>query len=139
LHRFRFPKSERIKSKKIFERTLLFGKKIYSRSQKIKCSFVIEELKPEITVKSYIQVAFAVNRKSGKAVWRNRLKRTLRELYRLNKHPLLEELKKSSCKLFFIISSHKLNEKIFPKLKLQDVESDVLEIFEVIKKEIKKE
>lgn len=138
MHRFRFPKSERIKSKKIFERTLLFGKKIYSSNQKIKCSFVVEALNPVIPDKSLIQVAFAVSRKSGKAVWRNRLKRILREVYRLNKHFLLEELKKRSLKLFFIISSHKLNEKNAPKLKFKDIEKDVLEIFESIKKELEK-
>jgi ribonuclease P protein component len=138
LHRFRFPKSERIKSEKIFERTLLFGKKIYSKSQKLKCSFVIEDLNPETPDKNYIQVAFAISRKSGKAVWRNKFKRILRELYRLNKHSLLDLLKAHSRKLYFIISSHKLNEKTTPKLKLRELENDMLEIFEMIKKEIEK-
>jgi ribonuclease P protein component len=139
LHRFRFPKSEKIKSKKVFERTLLFGKKLYSKSQKIKCSFVIEELNPEIPEKNYIQIAFAVSRKSGKAVWRNRVKRIFRVLYRLNKHSLIDTLKNRSRKLYVIISSHKLNEKISPKLKLRDLENDVLELFELIKKDIEKE
>jgi len=139
LHRFRFPKSEKIKSKKIFERTLLFGKKIYSKSQKLKCSFVIEELNPDTPEKNYIQVAFAVSRKSGKAVWRNKFKRILRELYRLNKHSLIDILKKRSRKLFFIVSSNKLNEKTSPKLKLRELENDMLEIIEMIKKEIERE
>lgn len=139
MHRFRFPKSEKIKSKKIFERTLLFGKKIYSKSQKLKCSFVIEELNPDTPEKNYIQVAFAVSRKSGKAVWRNKFKRILRELYRLNKHSLIDILKKRSRKLFFIVSSNKLNEKTSPKLKLRELENDMLEIIEMIKKEIERE
>ena len=139
MHRFRFPKSEKIKSKKIFERTLLFGKKIYSKSQKLKCSFVIEELNPDTPEKNYIQVAFAVSRKCGKAVWRNKFKRILRELYRLNKHSLIDILKKRSRKLFFIVSSNKLNEKTSPKLKLRELENDMLEIIEMIKKEIERE
>lgn len=139
MHRFRFPKSEKIKSKKIFERTLLFGKKIYSKSQKLKCSFVIEELNPDTPEKNYIQVAFTVSRKSGKAVWRNKFKRILRELYRLNKHSLIDILKKRSRKLFFIVSSNKLNEKTSPKLKLRELENDMLEIIEMIKKEIERE
>lgn len=139
MHRFRFPKSEKIKSKKIFERTLLFGKKIYSKSQKLKCSFVIEELNPDTPEKNYIQVAFAVSRKSGKAVWRNKFKRILRELYRLNKHSLIDILKKRSRKLFFIVSSNKINEKTSPKLKLRELENDMLEIIEMIKKEIERE
>lgn len=139
MQRFRFPKSEKIKSKKIFERTLLFGKKIYSKSQKLKCSFVIEELNPDTPEKNYIQVAFAVSRKSGKAVWRNKFKRILRELYRLNKHSLIDILKKRSRKLFFIVSSNNLNEKTSPKLKLRELENDMLEIIEMIKKEIERE
>lgn len=139
MHRFRFPKSEKIKSKKNFERTLLFGTKIYSKDQVIKCSFIIENLNPETPEKILIQVAFTVNRRSGKAVWRNRLKRILREIYRLNKHLLIETLETRSRKLLLIISSHKLNEKVNAKVKFSELEKDVLELFEMIKKEIEKE
>lgn len=138
MSRFRFPKSERIKSKKLFERTLLFGKKISSKSQKLRCSFIVEELKPE-NQKSCIQVAFAVSRKSGKAVWRNRFKRILREIYRLNKHSLIDLLEPNSKRLNLIISAFKLNEKVNPKLKFRELEKDVLELFEMIKKEIVKQ
>lgn len=136
--RFRFPKSERIKSKKIFERTLLFGKKISSKSQKLKCSFILEDFNPE-QHKNYIQVAFAVSRKSGKAVWRNRFKRLLREIYRLNKYMLIDSLKLNSRHAYLIISAFKLNEKNSPRLKYRELEKDVLELFEMIKKEIEKQ
>ncbi len=138
MNKFRFPKSERIKSKKIFERTLLFGKKISSKSQKLKCSFIIENLNSVNQEKSYIQVAFAISRKSGKAVWRNRTKRILREIYRLNKHLLIDSLKSKSKKLYFIIFSFKLNQKSNRRLKYHDLENDVLEIFETIREEIEK-
>lgn len=138
MHKFRFPKSERIKSKKIFERTLLFGKKITSKSQRLKCSFIIENLNPENKNTSQIQIAFAVSRKSGKAYWRNRLKRILREIYRLNKHRLVEILKAKSKKVYIILSSFKLNQKTRSSLKYHDIEKDVLELFEMIEKEIEK-
>ncbi|MCX8056571.1 MAG: ribonuclease P protein component [Ignavibacteria bacterium] len=138
MHRFNFPKSERIKSKKIFERTLLFGKKITSKSQKLKCSFIIEKLNPETQHNNFIQIAFAVSRKSGKAHWRNRLKRILREIYRLNKHSLIEPLSSNSKKLFIILSAFKLNQKVNPRIKYHDLEKDVLELFETIKREIEK-
>lgn len=136
--RFRFPKSEKIKSKKIFERTLLFGQKISSSSQKLKCSFILDDLNPDDADKTLIKVAFSVSRKSGKAVWRNRLKRILREIYRLNKHSLVELLERKSKRLYFIISSFKLNERQNRKLWYRDLEKDVLELFEMIKKEIEK-
>ncbi len=138
MNHFRFPKSEKIKSKKVFERTLLSGKKISPKSQKLKCSFIIEDLNSENPVKSYIQIAFAVSRKSGKAVWRNRLKRILREIYRLNKHSLIEALNLKSKKLYLIFLSYKLNQKTFPKLSYSDLEGDVLEMFEMIREEIEK-
>ncbi len=136
MHRFRFPRSEKIKSKKIFERTLLFGNKISSKSNKLKCSFILENLNPDSPEKSYIQIAFAINRKSGKAVWRNRVKRVLREIYRLNKHTLQNSLLLKSKHLYLIILLNRLNEKVKKKVRYKDLESDVLELFESIKKEI---
>ncbi len=136
MHRFRFPRSEKIKSKKIFERTLLFGNKISSKSNKLKCSFILENLNPDSPEKNYIQIAFAINRKSGKAVWRNRVKRVLREIYRLNKHTLQNSLLLKSKHLYLIILLNRLNEKVKKKVRYKDLESDVLELFESIKKEI---
>lgn len=138
MHQFRFSKSERIKSKKIFKRTLTFGKKISSKSQKLRCSFIIENIDSESQKSNYIQVAFAISRKSGEAVWRNKLKRILREIYRLNKYLLIDSLKSNSKKLYFIIYSFKLNQKINQHLRYRDLESDVIDIFETIKKEIEK-
>lgn len=136
MHRYRFPKSERIKSKKIFEKTLLFGTKLYSKSQRIKCSFILENLDIESKNESLIKVAFVIGRKSGKAVWRNKVKRKLREIYRLNKHSLISLLEQYSKKLYLIISVSKLNESFNRKVKYIELESDVLELFETIKKEI---
>ncbi len=136
MHRYRFPKSERIKSKIIFEKTLLFGSKLYSKSQRIKCSFILENLSPESRKESLIKVAFVIGRKSGKVVWRNKVKRKLREIFRLNKHSLLSLLEQYSKKLYLIISASKLNESFNRKIKYKELESDVLELFETIKKEI---
>lgn len=98
----------------------------------------MEDFNPE-QHKNYIQVAFAVSRKSGKAVWRNRFKRLLREIYRLNKYMLIDSLKLNSKHVYLIISAFKLNEKSIPRLKYRELEKDVLEIFEMIKKEIEKQ
>lgn len=136
MHRYRFPKSERIKSKKIFEKTLLFGTKLYSKSQRIKCSFILEKLDSESKKESLIKVAFVIGRKTGKAVWRNKVKRKLREIYRLNKHSIISLLGQYSKKLYLIISASKLNESFHRKVNYKELEGDVLELFETIKKEI---
>jgi len=136
LQKFRFPKSERIKSRKQFEKTFIIGKKLSSINQLFRCSYLIEDFKGDPQFESNIKVAFAINRKSGKAVWRNRVKRILREIYRLNKLPLKEILVQKKKSLSFIIFSYKLNESTHKKISLKNFEKDIVELFENIKKEI---
>ncbi len=129
--RFRFPKSERIKSKKIFEETLLYGRKIFSDNQKLRCFYSLKDFS------GYrIQAAFVVGKKNGKAVWRNRFKRILREIFRLNKHLLINPLEEKNKSLSLIFSSHRFSEKDYRKFYLSDLENEMLVMMNVIKKDI---
>ena len=97
---FRFPKSEKLKSKKRIE--LLFTEGSSISKYPIKGFYL-----PSNNIKK-TQAAFAVPRRNFKsAVIRNRLKRQLREAYRLQKHLLKneEELKFS---LFFLYISDEM-------------------------------
>ncbi len=72
------------------------------------------------------RAAFAVSRKVKPAVLKNRAKRLLREVYRLNKHKLIEELalKGKSIDLVLIYIGER---DILKKLKYADFESDFLQ------------
>ncbi len=72
------------------------------------------------------RVAFAVSRKVKPAVLKNRAKRLLREVYRLNKHKLIEELasKEKSIDLVLIYIGER---DILKKLKYGDFENDFLQ------------
>ncbi|MCX7797051.1 MAG: ribonuclease P protein component [Melioribacter sp.] len=119
---------ERIKKKKEFELLYTKGKTIYSASQKLKAIYYINSI-GQVGVK----VAFVVSRKSGKAVWRNRLKRLLRESFRLNKAILKSMCEEKKINLLLIISSNTLNQKNNKKIKLWDIMPEVLDLMNQIK------
>jgi ribonuclease P protein component len=119
---------ERIKSKKDFEELYSGGKIIISSDQKIKTIFLTKD-NPEYGVK----IAAVVSKKLGNAVWRNRVKRLIKESYRLNKQDLLIQCgeKKKSIKLIF--SAYSLNENKNKKIGLIEIMPGVLELMRKIK------
>ncbi|WP_422082790.1 ribonuclease P protein component [Ulvibacterium sp.] len=77
---FTFPKKEKLKSRKLFDALFTKGKAI--TKYPVKLIYLETELPNDVK----IQVGVAVPKKSFKsAVKRNRIKRLLREAYRLNK------------------------------------------------------
>jgi ribonuclease P protein component len=77
---FTFPKKEKLKSKKLIERLFIEGKSV--SSYPIKLIYLRTELPFDVAV----QVGVTAPKKNFKsAVKRNRIKRLLRESYRLNK------------------------------------------------------
>lgn len=82
---FSFPKSEKLKSLKLFEKLFEDGNSLNKFPFKLLWIKVI----PENNIP--VKVAFAVSSRRIKlAVKRNRMKRLMRESYRLNKNALVE-------------------------------------------------
>ena len=126
---FGLSKSERIKKKREFELVFSSGKKIYCNSNKIKAVYYVVK-KPGVTG---LKVGFAVHGKSGTAVWRNRIKRLLRQAFRLNKQTVLTHCLKTGILLFLVFSTHSLNKKKSNRVSYDSIERDVVELMEKIK------
>jgi ribonuclease P protein component len=114
---------EKLRSKKDFEKLYSSGKTITTGSKKLKAVFVSER-----SAQGGVKVASVVPKKLGKAVWRNRIKRLIKESYRLNKHILVEKYKKSNEFLKIIISAYSINEINYKKIKLSDIMPEVVEL-----------
>ena len=95
---FSFPKKEKLKSRKLIEQLFEEGKSIKVRN--IKLLFLETELPNDVP----FQVGVTVPKKNFKsAVKRNRIKRLLREGYRLNKPQLFNNSKGNFAFLFLYL------------------------------------
>jgi ribonuclease P protein component len=81
LSKLSLSKRERIKGKKTFEEIYGSGKKIITSDKRVRAIYRVIESEDRPRVK----IAAAVSKRAGKAYFRNRIKRLLRESYRLNK------------------------------------------------------
>ncbi len=121
---FGLSSKERIKKLSEFRKVFKEGKVIISLDKKIKAYyFLIKE-----TDTTEIKIAVTVNKKNGNAVWRNRLRRLIKESYRLNKKELLLTCLEKKYSLNLIINPAGFNKSGYPKLKLIDIKYLVVDV-----------
>lgn len=84
---FSFPKAEKLKSKKLIEKLFTEGKNVTNFP--LKLIYVENSTGKDVPIKTGVTVP---KRKFKKAVDRNRIKRLLREAYRLNKHIIFNNI-----------------------------------------------
>ena len=123
-----FSKSERVKSKNDFEKVFSLGKTIHSSDKRFKATYFFDKTNERGLVKA----AFAVHKRAGKAVWRNRVKRLLRDSFRLNKHFLYDAIDLAGRNLIVVFSPNTVNEKKTKKLSLNDVMPSVVDLMSKI-------
>lgn len=124
--------NERVKSRKDFELLYSEGKLIFSKGKKLKALYFIEQNSGSPGVK----IASAVSKKAGPAPWRNRIKRLIKEVYRLNKYILLDKSLATGINLKIIFSCNILNYKNNRKMTYQDIFPDVIELINRIGTEL---
>ena len=129
MKRFGLSSEERIKSRKDFQQIYSSGKIFFSNHKNIKALFIIEENSKLPGVK----IAAAVFKKAGNAVWRNRLKRLIKESYRLNKEIILSSAQEKKLLLKIIFSPNLLYQKKNKNLKLKIIMPEVVDIMQKIK------
>ena len=97
---FHFPKTEKLKSKKVIEELFSEGNSI--------TEFPLKVLYLSNENKERSQAGFSVPKKNfKKAVDRNRIKRQLREAYRINKHLLKSNNGSKFALMFLYINKEK--------------------------------
>lgn len=131
MKKFGLSKSERIRSKNEFDLLYSTGKVIISASQKLKAVYFFDKSFNSASC-PYVKVAFAVHRKAGKAVWRNRVKRLLRVSYRLNKEVILNCAAAKNKSLLLVLSPFSVNSRNYKNITLNDLLPDVIELLNII-------
>ncbi|MCG2461817.1 ribonuclease P protein component [Flavobacteriaceae bacterium F89] len=96
--KFSFPKKEKLKRKKLLEQLFETGMGI--NSYPVKLIYLKTELPEDVQVQAGVTVS---KRNFKKAVQRNRIKRLLRESYRLNKHLVFNNIEDNFAFLFLYI------------------------------------
>jgi ribonuclease P protein component len=124
--------AEKLKSRKDFEELFQKGNILISSNKKIKVVYLIDK----ISIEPRFKAAIAVGKKSGKAFWRNRVKRLLRESIRLNKDILIRLTEEKSCSIKIIFSPCLLNMRNNRKIYLKDIMPDVIQIMSRISSNI---
>ena len=121
---FSYPKTEKLKSKKIIDLLFTEGKSV--GKYPLRLVYLKNDFEEDVPLK----MGVSVSKKYFKnAVDRNYFKRVLRESYRLNKQLLIENIDAKYCFMFF----YQTNEK----LSYQEIEKKTIQLFQKFIKSIK--
>lgn len=128
MKKYSLSKKERIVGKKLFDTIYKNGLIFFSDDKKIKTIFLFEKN----SEKPFVKISVAISKKAGSAVWRNRIKRLVRESYRLNKSVLVEFVNSEKLNLNIVFSTNYLNQKNNQKINLDEIMPDVVNVIDKI-------
>lgn len=124
---------ERIKNKKDFDRIYSLGKALISYDKTLRAIYLYDSNEKLQGVK----IAAAVSKKAGNAVWRNKVKRLIKESFRQNKESLVALSKKHKILLLIIFSANLINEKRNKEIDYQEILPQVLDLINKIERDVK--
>ena len=122
----------RLKSRKTTEEIFNSGKVVYSSDKKLRAHYLLYNNSAESGIKS----AVAVAKRAGKAVWRNRVKRLIREAIRLSNNLMFDCCLQKKITLEIIFTVNNLNEAVNRKIFLTDIQLPFEEILNRTHREI---
>lgn len=124
---FGLSRNERIKSKNEFDLVFSKGKVVYSSGLLLKAKYLLLE-------GNGFKVAFTIHKKAGKAFWRNRARRLMKDIFRVNKATI------STCcsekQLLIVFSLNLINQKKFPHLEYNFIKPELIDILNKLQKEL---
>lgn len=120
--------SERISGKTTFSLIFSKGKRITSSSRLLRAVYIVIDSGDEVPAK----IAVGISKKSGKAHWRNRLRRLIKEGYRLNKKILADRIKGKGKQVLLVFLPAGYNSSAHRSIKLKDIAPGVIEILQKI-------
>ncbi|HEY6435119.1 MAG TPA: ribonuclease P protein component [Ignavibacteriaceae bacterium] len=113
-----------------FELVYKMGRVVISEDNKIKVKFFFTNKEKSNSVK----IGLSIASKKGNSVWRNRIKRILRESIRINRDILRNILEEKNTDLLIIFSPYSINQTNSKKIFLRNIEPAVLETIKKIGK-----
>jgi len=113
-----------------FELVYKTGLVIISEDKKIKANYLFESKDINNTVK----IGLSVASKKGNSVWRNRLKRILRESLRMDRENLQNIIELKNANLLIIFSPYSINQTNSKKIFLKEIKPAIWNILKRIGK-----
>lgn len=118
---FKYPKSEKLKSKKTIDSLFSKGKSVSKFP--LRLVFVESDFGLDVSKNQKLKIGVSVSKKNFKrAVDRNYFKRLLREAYRLNKHILTDNIEKPMAMMLFYQTKERLS--------FQEINEKTIQLFE---------
>jgi len=114
----------RLVNKSDFELVYKAGSTIISDDKKVKAKYLFTSKDKNNIVK----IGLSVISKKGNSVWRNRIKRIIRESLRMNRDELQNIMEQKKTDLLIIFSPYSINQANSKKIFLNDIKAAVIDI-----------
>lgn len=122
---------EWLKSKNESELVYKNGQTVVSKDKKLRAKYFFVDSED---VNEKVKAGLSVSSDKGNSVWRNRMKRILRELIRKEKEILLSIVKQKNTSFLIIFSPHSITQNNFNKISLKDITVPMEDILNKLKK-----